>query len=159
MQDFVNYSLYVSPITTLKVNSCSTHMWLPNSHILLLCTRNNLETNIFRSKIWGRFLLHCYFHWVMISVLSVSIYLYKLDIEFLKHEVEDEMVLYGCMLKQYRLHCSWTLHISSEHLYNSVHKLAFIPLEICKFCLVEHWSCSENTEYFLFWDIIQFEYF
>lgn len=45
---------------------------------------------------------------------------------------EDEMVLNGCMLKQYRLNCSWTLHISCEHLYNSVYKFAFKPLEICK---------------------------
>lgn len=63
---------------------------------------------------------------------SVSPYLYKLDEEFLNHGAEDEMVLYGCMLKQYRLHCSWTLHISCEHLYNSVCQFAFIPLERCK---------------------------
>lgn len=98
--------------------------------------------------------ISCYFQQVRISVLSVSMYLHKLEVKFLKHETEDEMVLYGCMLKQYRLHCSWALHISCEHLYKSMYKLAPISLEICrsevyfkcKFCFAWiQWSCSVNA--------------
>lgn len=44
------------------------------------------------------------------------------------------------MLKQYRLHCSWTLHISCEHLYNSMYKLPFITLEN-----MQIWSLFANA--------------